>query len=356
MKRSATQLFREIVTGRRRGVGAAVVRWSLAAAEIPYRWIVTQRNRRYDDGRYPATRLPVPVASVGNLTLGGTGKTPLVAWIAHWFRQHGLRVAIVSRGYGAGKEAVNDEARELEARLPDVPHVQHPDRVHAARIALEELESQLVLLDDGFQHRRLARDLDIVLLDATEPFGGGRVFPRGLLREPIAGLARADLIVLTRADLVSPARRDQIRHQALQQAPRAAWAEVAYRPSRLLSASGQSFPLDAWAGARVAAFCGIGNPQAFRETLTRQGWQVALFHEFPDHHRFTRSDVELLAREAHASGNVRAVLCTHKDLVKLGTDRLGSLPLLALLVEPTFLGGQTEIEDRLRRLLKQATS
>ena len=115
-------------------------------------------------------------------------------------------------------------------------------------------------------------------------------------------LARADLVVLTRTDLVSPARRDQIRHQALQQAPRAAWAEVAYRPSRLLSASGQSFPLDAWAGARVAAFCGIGNPQAFRETLTRQGWHVAQFHEFPDHHRFTRSDVESLAREAHASG------------------------------------------------------
>lgn len=204
---TTAETFREIVTGRRRGPFPAIARFGLSLAELPYRFVVTQRNRRYDEGRCEIQRVPVPVVSVGNLTLGGTGKTPMVAWLASWFREDHVRVAIVSRGYGAGHEATNDEARELESRLPDVPHIQHPDRVKAARIAIEELGSQLILLDDGFQHRRLARDLDLVLIDATEPFGGGRVFPRGLLREPLDGLRRANAVVLTRSHLVSEDRR-----------------------------------------------------------------------------------------------------------------------------------------------------
>ena len=117
----------------------------------------------------------------------------MVEWIARWFRRHNVRVSIVSRGYRAEEGGRNDEARELEQKLPDVPHVQNPDRVAAAQIAVEELETQLIVLDDGFQHRRLARDVDIVLLDALEPFGFEHVFPRGTLREPLAGLRRADV-------------------------------------------------------------------------------------------------------------------------------------------------------------------
>ena len=133
------------------------------------------------DGWLKSQRARVPVVSVGNLTLGGTGKTPMVEWLARWFRGHQVRVAILSRGYGH-TGGMNDEGRVLEENLPDVPHLQDPDRVALAEAAVLELETELIVLDDGFQHRRLARDLDVVLLDALEPFGLSQMFPRGLLQ------------------------------------------------------------------------------------------------------------------------------------------------------------------------------
>jgi len=229
--------------------------------------------------------MSVPVVSVGNLTLGGTGKTPLVEWIARWFRKRNVRVSIVSRGYGAEDGGRNDEARELEQKLPDVPHVQNADRVAAAKIAIEELETQLILLDDGFQHRRIGRDLDIVLLDALEPFGFEHVFPRGTLREPLRGLRRAGAVILSRADMLEPAEREKIRRRVEQLAPKAAWAEIRHAPLELLSVGGQVKPIDELCKVKIAAFCGVGNPAGFRHTLESCGFDMAGFREFPDHHR-----------------------------------------------------------------------
>ena len=169
--------FRDLVSGRCRGAGASLLRGLLRLAEFPYATAARWRNRRYDTGRAEVLRVGVPVVSVGNLTVGGTGKTPLVRWIARWLVDRGVRVALVSRGYRATGGQPNDEARELAQLLPDVPHVQNPDRVAAAREAVGRFGCQAVLLDDGFQHRRLARDLDIVLLDALEPFGFDHVVP-----------------------------------------------------------------------------------------------------------------------------------------------------------------------------------
>ncbi len=199
--------FYELVSGRRRGVGATLARGALRLAETPYSLAMRWRNRQYDNGTREIERVGAPVVSVGNLTLGGTGKTPMVEWLCRWFRARGVRVTIVSRGYKAGDGATNDEALELEQKLPDVPHVQNPDRVAAARMAIEEFEAQAIVLDDAFQHRRIARDLDIVLLDALAPFGFEHVFPRGMLREPLSGLARAHAVILTRADMATPAER-----------------------------------------------------------------------------------------------------------------------------------------------------
>ena len=176
-----------------------------ATAEFPYTAAVAYRNRRYDLGRAAIHHVAVPVISVGNLTLGGTGKTPMVKWVARRLLAQGSRVAIVSRGYGAAAGQQNDEARELSQALPEVPHVQNRDRVAGAERAIAEFSAQCILLDDGFQHRRLARDLDIVLLDALEPFGFEHVFPRGTLREPLAGLKRAQAVCLSRADAISAA-------------------------------------------------------------------------------------------------------------------------------------------------------
>ncbi len=341
--------FQAIVSGRQRGIGGALARAGLTLGEWPYRWAVGWRNRKFDAGRN-VHKARVPVISVGNLTLGGTGKTPLVAWLARWFRQQGVRVTLISRGYGAEQGARNDEALELEHLLPDVPHVQNPDRVAAARMAIEEFEAQLLLLDDAFQHRRIARDLDIVLLDALEPFGFGHVFPRGLLREPIAGLKRAQIIVLTRADMVDDARRHQIRATAVAQNPQALWVEAAHAPIGLL-AHGDSpdepfRDLKTLRGQRVAAFCGLGNPQGFRHTLLSCGCELAGFREFPDHHAYSRDDLDSLAAWT-ASLDVTSLICTHKDLVKVACPRIGSKPLLALVVGMQFRSGGREFEQRL---------
>ena len=237
----------------------------------------------------------VPVLSVGNLTLGGTGKTPLVRWIARWFHERGVRVAVVSRGYGASGGQPNDEALELRKSLPHVPHLQNPDRVAAARSAIEKFQSQLIVLDDGFQHRRLARDLDIVLLDALAPFGFGHVFPRGMLREPVDGLRRADVVILSRADHLDPAERAALWQTVRRCAPQAAGAEVIHAPRRLISAAGAEMPLDSVRGQSVAAFCGLGNPAGFRHTLETCGCRVVGFREFSDHHQYTPADLDALA-------------------------------------------------------------
>jgi tetraacyldisaccharide 4'-kinase len=342
--------FRELVSGRRPGVVAHLLRFGLWLAQGPYVAVVRWRNRRYDTRPQLTHRVGVPVVSVGNLSLGGTGKTPMVEWIARWFRRHDVRVTIISRGYGAEAGAKNDEALELEQRLPDVPHLQNPDRVAAAQTAIEELDCQLILLDDAFQHRRIGRDLDIVLLDALEPFGFEHVFPRGTLREPVAGIARADAVLLSRADMLKQPDRDQIRDRVRRHAPAVVWIEATHAPRRLINSSGREAPLDRLSDRPLAAFCGIGNPAGFRHTLETCGWRVAGFREFPDHHRYERRDIESLTDWADKIG-ADAVVCTCKDLVKLGVDSLGPHPLWAIDIGLEFLNGQAEFEASLARRL-----
>mgnify|MGYP001193105433 CR=1 FL=1 len=341
--------FREIVSGRRRGAGAMLARGALRVAEWPYTWAIRFRNRRDHGAATPSVRVGVPVVSVGNLTLGGTGKTPMVKWLARWFAERGVRVAIVSRGYGAADGEKNDEALELEQALSGVPHVQNPDRVAGTRVAIERHGAQVVVLDDGFQHRRLARDLDIVLLDATEPFGFEHVFPRGTLREPVDGLRRADVVCLSRADLLDAAGREAIRRRVAELAPRAVWCEAAHRPAELRSASGETQPVSAIAGRRVAAFCGIGNPGAFRRTLAELEAEMVFWREYPDHHAYSADDRADLSA-AVASSTVELVVTTHKDLVKLPDNTLGDRPLWALAIDLQIVNGEAELIAALERV------
>ncbi len=273
-----------------------------------------------------------------------------MAWIARWLRARDVRVTIISRGYGAERGAPNDEALELEQKLPDVPHLQNPDRVAAASTAVEEFECQLILLDDGFQHRRLGRDLDIVLLDALEPFGFGHVFPRGMLREPITSLARADVIALSRADMVTPEAREQLRAIAGRHNPQAAWIEMRHAPVRLLSAGGQTAPFTTLAGKRIAPFCGIGNPAGFRHTLEQCGLDAGNLREFRDHHAYTQDDVTSLGQWAREQ-NAAALVGTQKDLVKLGVEHIAGIPLWAVEIGLEILTGQAALEERLQAVI-----
>jgi tetraacyldisaccharide 4'-kinase len=327
-----------------------MLRGLLRLAELPYAWAVKRRNWAFDLGQKERLGVGIPVISVGNLTLGGTGKTPFVEWLTRWFMHRGVNIALVSRGYKAAQGAPNDEAQELAQKLPGVPHLQNADRVAAARLAVQKFQAELVILDDGFQHRRLERNLDVVLLDALEPFGFGHLFPRGMLREPLSSLGRAQVAVLTRADMVNDAERARIRSVVLHYAPHIAWAECRHAPHSLLLSDGQQEPLEAIRNRRVVAFCGLGNPAGFRHTLAECGCNVVAWREFPDHFVYNQNSIQELSLWA-ASHDVEAVLCTHKDLVKLAVNDLGNRPLRAVLVGLEFLRGQEELETNLETLL-----
>jgi tetraacyldisaccharide 4'-kinase len=325
------ETFKRLVDGTARGMGPTLARVALAGLSAPYGLVISCRNAAYDLDLLPTAKGPIPVISVGNLTLGGTGKTPLVAWLARAFAARGLQPAIVSRGYGAARGERSDEAAELAILLPTVPHVADRDRIAGVQTAAAA-GAEIALLDDGFQHRRLARDLDIVAVDATDPFGGGRLFPRGLLREPLSGLARAHAVVLTRATAVDARRRSEIRSRLERACPGGlppVWVEATHRPMRLRSASGDTQPLESLATARIAAFAGIGNPAAFRTSLANLGATLVGFRSFPDHHAYTLADLDAIhdwATGLHAD----LVVTTLKDLVKVRADRLGDVPLFAL--------------------------
>jgi len=334
------EAFQRLVDGTARGVMPTLARAALAGLAIPYAGVVGCRNAAYDHGLLPATRGPIPVVSVGNLTLGGTGKTPLVAWLARTLEARGLRPAIVSRGYGAARGERSDEAAELGILLPAVAHVADRDRVAGVRTAAAA-GAEVAVLDDGFQHRRLARDLDIVAVDATDPCGGGRIFPRGLLREPLGGLARAQAVVLTRSTAVDARRRAEIRgmlDRTCRGGLPGVWIEATHRPLRLRAAAMPPQPLDRLAGTRVAAFAGIGNPAAFRATLAQAGADLVGFRAFPDHHRYTEDDLAAIRRWAAAAG-ADLIVTTLKDLVKVRADHPDAPPILALEIALEVLPG-----------------
>jgi tetraacyldisaccharide 4'-kinase len=317
-------------------------------ASLPYGLAVRLRNLAYDRGWKRSYRSGVPVVSVGNLTAGGTGKTPMVEFVARFYRQLDRRVAILSRGYGSD-EGRNDEALVLEENLPDVPHLQGPDRAALADVAVEELESEVLVLDDGFQHRRLARDLDLVLIDATDPWGGGHLLPRGLLREPPSGLRRADAVVLTRCDQAAPEALADLRRRVARLAPGKPVAEAVHRPETLVNSSGAAEALARLQERPVAGFCGIGNPEAFRRTLVDLGSRLVDFHTYPDHHAYGREDVDALRERARGLPCDALLVTTQKDLVKLRVDQLAGRPLWAVRVGLAFRSGQAEVEALLRR-------
>lgn len=343
-----------MVGGQTRGLGAGLARAGLGLAAIPYGMATSARNLAFDRGWKRIERASVPVVSVGNLTLGGTGKTPMVEWVARWYRRRGVRVALISRGYGQSA-GLNDEGQVLDENLPDVPHLQDPDRVAMARIAVEELESELIVLDDGFQHRRLARDVDIVLLDALDPFGHRRLFPRGLLRESPRSLGRASIVVLSRADLIPPAERNALRDEAAKLVGSRGfrWAEVRHAPIDLIDAEMRSEPIESLKDRKILAFCGIGNPEGFHRTIAPLCGALIDIKTFPDHHVYTARDVESLCSWTSAA-NADFVLTTQKDLVKLRIPSLGNVPLRALRIGMEVIAGESALDEVLAPLLPPA--
>ena len=343
--------YRSLISGQARGLWPSLERDGLRLASVPYGWVVALRNQFYERGWKRSHRVPVAVVSVGNLTLGGTGKTPCVEYVSRFYRRQDLRVAILSRGYGSS-EGRNDEALVLEENLPDVPHMQGANRVGLARTAAEELESEVVILDDGFQHRRLKRDLDLVLVDATNPWGHGYLFPRGLLREPPRSLRRASMILLTRCDQVDEKTLGRIQDTIAGHAPNVPMALTMHRPTELWDSEQHAVPLQTLTARPVAAFCGIGNPDAFRRTLVDLGVEISAFRVFPDHHPYTRADVEELRGWAGRQANECVIVTTQKDLVKLRLAKLGGRALRALRICLHIEAGQETLHHKLLSVVR----
>ncbi|TWU13670.1 Tetraacyldisaccharide 4'-kinase [Symmachiella macrocystis] len=346
--------FRDLISGQTRGAAATLARGGLRLLSPFYGCGVRLRNAGFHCGLHTIHRAPVPVVSIGNLTTGGTGKTPFAAYLAHWFREHDRQVCFLSRGYRAESGQVNDEARVLEQLCPNVPHLQNPNRVASAQTAVAQFDSEILILDDGFQHRRLHRDLDIALIDAVNPWGYGYLLPRGLLREPRTGLRRADVVVITRVDQVDEDRLAAIRRQ-IAQYTRAEPVEISFPPVRLINAAGQTAEINSLHGLPLAVFCGIGNPTAFQAAIETLGLTIAAFREFPDHHPYGNDDVTQLKRWA-ADTNAAAALVTQKDLVKLNMTELNGVPLWALEIGCKINRGEETLSAALTRLTQSSTA
>ncbi|MCP4715069.1 MAG: tetraacyldisaccharide 4'-kinase, partial [Deltaproteobacteria bacterium] len=303
----------------------------LTGLSLLYAWIMTARALLYRIGALRSHTLPCSVITVGNLTVGGTGKTPTVVRLAKRLQQQGYRVAVVNRGYrgsmtataqvvsngeaccAAAKE-VGDEACMLAEKLPGIPVVAGRHRVAACRKARELCNAQLILLDDGFQHLRLARDCDIVLINAANPFGNGYLLPRGILREPLTALKRASCILLTKTDtpgINTLTLKDRIKHYA----PGAPIFTAAVKPASLRSlATGAPIAGDDLSGQPVAGLCSIGDPENFFSMLQHLGAAPITRLAYPDHHQYQQQDYETIqARSQKCS----YILTTDKDITKI---------------------------------------
>ena len=301
----------------------------LPPLSLLYGAVTRTRLSLYRRGTFQTTKLDRPVVSIGNITTGGTGKTPLVEYVARLLATQGKKVCILTRGYGrkdphlqvivsdgygvlASPSEAGDEPYLLATRLKGLAAViSSADRIAAGREAIKDFGTECFVLDDGFQHLRLARDLNVVTIDATNPWGGGRLLPHGRLRESLDGLRRADSVVITRCDQVESVSK--LREEVAQLINGRPVFESQMEMVRVapLKNGGESLapPL------RVAAFCAVGNPGSFFAKLRQAGYEVELEKAFHDHHVYSQDEIDFIIKETRAE----ALITTAKDAVKLRT-------------------------------------
>ena len=316
----------------------------LPPLSVLYGGIARARAALYKRGTFRRFRLDAPVISVGNITTGGTGKTPMVAWLAGVLARESRKVCILTRGYGrqnvsrmvivsdgnevqATPDEAGDEPFLLASKLKGVAAViSNADRKTAGDLAIRQFAVDTFVLDDGFQHLRLHRDLDIVTVDATNPWAGGFLLPFGRLREPPSSLRRAGCIILTRTEQVENSE-PILKVIADVSAERPVFvSRMQVSRFSAMDASPPEFPENP-----VAAFCAVGNPESFFKQLQNEGCELVLKRTFPDHHRYKEREVRMLVEEARLGG-ARSLVTTEKDAVKLKAFRF-DLPCYVLEIE-----------------------
>lgn len=326
--------------------------------------------KKYEKAGRNARRMPIPVISVGNITAGGTGKTPCILKLAEMLHKKGHHPAILSRGYKSGLEKVGgvvsdgrslrvsqklagDEPYMMALKIPDVPVLVGRNRITSAEKAIK-LGADILLLDDGFQYWDMKRDLDIVLIDCTNPFGYGYSLPRGLLREPMEALRRAHTFILTKSEQADVSVKADIKKNLFRLAPQALILESFHSPSLLV-------PFNKWKkgikedclscqkGRRTFILSGIGNPEAFKETTLEAGLNPVGSMFFPDHHVYTSADMESAEMAAAYSG-ADLITVTEKDAVKmlnLSKAEDSKIPLYVLEIEMKFAeNGEAQLQEQ----------
>lgn len=356
---------RRLARGWERGFAAGAGPF-LSVLAGSYRGLVGAREWLYAHGLLHGRALGCPVVSIGNLTVGGTGKTPAVELAVRTLVQLGHRPGVLSRGYGRrgggvqvvadaasirlDAEEAGDEPFLLARRLPGVPVVVGANRYEAGRVARARFGVTAIVLDDGFQHRTLSKDLEIVMARAVQPWGNGRLLPGGPLREPVEGLTRAHLVVATGAR--QPIDAAEVTATVARVAPRVPVLTAVHVPTECFESSPMRVvPLTALSGGRLLAFAGIGTPAGFRRTLSEAGVSVVDFQEFPDHHWYAREDLARLERRAVAKG-AEGFVTTEKDWVRLrGLPPLGR-PVYVLSVRLVLTSGEPQWQAAFERLAR----
>ena len=361
-----------IITGRTSEGISTLLIGLLTPLSYVYAVVLKTRSWFYDCGLLRQKQLPCKVISVGNIVAGGTGKTPAVIWIAKYLQSEGFQVGVLLRGYGrAGDHSVSvvsdgkqilrpltesgDEAGMIARKLPGVPIVVGGDRYTAGLevIQLWGHTNGILILDDGFQRRQLARDLDIVTIDSTQPFGTGKLLPAGTLREPKTALKRTDLLLLTRTELAE----ESVNFKRLADGKQVIGS--CHQPTRLYQLSnGEECALDLLNGRSILAVCGIGNPEAFARTLHQFEPEAVELLAFPDHHRYSLADLnDISARVREVGADI--VVTTEKDSQKLEAFAATTEFSLPESVQFFVLGIELEIRTNIaafKKRLRQAAA
>lgn len=360
------EAYRKLVSGERSGPGAVLMRCILGIASQMYGIIICIRNFLYSKEWLKVHPADAPVVSIGNITTGGTGKTPLVIWLCRQiisdseFQVTSSQSAILTRGYKAAKDSrgalrgYGDEPAVLAESCPGVQVVVNPDRVAGAAEAVSRFGAKVLIMDDGFQHRRLGRDVDIVAIDGTIPFGYGKLLPAGLLREPVAALKRADAAVITRCDQVDEAGLTKLENKIKRINPEMTIARSIHDPVCAKSIEDREINLEELEGKKIFAFCGIGNPDAFLNTIRGLGAEIVGSNVFDDHYHYTDDCLADIYEQAK-SLKAELILTTQKDWVSISSSGIlnvgKEVNFAYLVIELRFISGEDKITELIKNTL-----
>jgi tetraacyldisaccharide 4'-kinase len=393
--------YRKLVSGKN-GCRCPCVGLGLSFAALGYALVIRLRNFLYDKGWLKAHRVNAKVMSIGNITVGGTGKTPLVVWMCNTINQkskiknQNCGCAILTRGYKthlakrknwipapsttlrtgfagmtgrdtqyALRNTETDEPAILAESCPEAKVIINPDRVAGANEAITRFGAKVLIMDDGFQHQRLHRDLDIVTIDATLPFGYGRMLPAGLLREPVTSLKRADAVVITRCDQISQSQLIELEAKLQEINPNMVITRSIHKPVCAKFADGKEIGVEQLKGRKIFAFCGIGNPQSFFGTIKSIGAELVGSNIYDDHHHYTDNDTSEIYEQAGAA-KAELILTTQKDWSRIIydlrflrcargqvsiADCQPPIPLAYLAIELKFVSGEDKIRNLIEKIL-----